>query len=349
MTKTSRHKLLIASYLEQEQVERLRQVDPRLDVVYQPELLRPPRYAADHKGGELTRSEEQESHWQSLLAEAEILFDFDQTHLEDLPELTPKLEWIQATSAGIGQFVRRMGYATRMPRTIYTTASGVHAVPLAEFCIMAMLMFTKHVPGMMRMQEQRQWRRYAGTDLRDRTLVILGMGRVGKEIARIAQAFHMNVLGIKRDLDGIEAQSLHLDELHPSSELPGLLTRAEFLILCLPHTDETEGMINAEQLSLLPAGAVLVNVSRGAVVDEPALIAALQSGDLGAAALDVYAEEPLPRSSPLWAMANVLVSPHSGSTSDRENQRITDLFCENLRRYLDGRELLNLLDLDKLY
>jgi glyoxylate/hydroxypyruvate reductase len=341
--------LLIASYLEPEHVERIRQVDDRLNVIYEPDLLRPPRYPADHTGAPIDRSPEQEARWKQLLSEADILFDFDQTHREDLPSLAPRVRWIQGTSAGIGQFVHQMAYDTRMPDTIFTTASGVHIRPLAEFCIMAMLMFNKGLLRMLRDQERKHWERYAGTDLAGRALLIIGMGKIGTEVARLARAFGMKVLGTKRRAKGIDPAILYLDELHPSGALHELLPRAEYLVLITPHTPETEGMIGARELGLLPQGSIFINIGRGAVVDEPALIEALRSGHLGGAALDVFAKEPLPQDSPLWEMPNVLVSPHSGSTSDRENRRLTDLFCENLRRFLDDEPLLNVLDTEARY
>jgi phosphoglycerate dehydrogenase-like enzyme len=346
---TARHAVLIASYLEPEHVERIRQVDPRIDVVYEPELLRPPRYAADHTGSAVERTPKQEARWQELLGQADILFDFDQTHREDLPDLAPQLKWVQSTSAGIGQFVHRMNYARRLPDTVFTTASGVHAQPLAEFCIMTMLAFTKGLPRMMRDQARKHWERYAGTDLCGRTLGIVGVGKIGTEVARLARPFGMTVLGVKRQAGGVEPASLHLDELHPIEMLHAVLPRAEYLVLVTPHTGETEQLIGARELALLPQGAILINIARGAVVDEPALVQALQSGHVGGAALDVFAEEPLPEDSPLWDMDNVLVSPHSGSTSDRENGKLTDLFCENLTRFLAGEPLRNVLDTEKLY
>ncbi|MFQ5704222.1 MAG: D-2-hydroxyacid dehydrogenase [Gemmatimonadales bacterium] len=343
------YNVLISSYIEPEHVDRIRAVDNRLNVLYEPELLPPPRYAADHTGKSVDRSADQDARWRKLLGEAEILFDFDHTHREDLPELAPNVRWIQATSAGIGQFVNRMNYDTRMPNTIFTTARGVHAKPLAEFCLMAMLAFNKGLVRMMRDQARKHWERYAGTDLVGRTVVIIGVGVVGREVARLAQAAGMSVVGIKRDVKGIDLPSIHVDELHPREDLHAVLERAEHLVLIAPHTPETERMIGPEELGLLPRGAILINIGRGALVDESALIQALNSGHLGGAALDVFAEEPLPPDSPLWEMQNVLVSPHSASTSDRENARLTDLFCDNLRRFLAGEPLRNVLDTKKFY
>lgn len=341
--------VLIASYLEAEHVERIRQVDERLDVLYAPELLRPPRYPADHVGQPMQRRAEDEAAWRKLLAKADILFDFDHTHLEDLPDLAPNVRWIQATSAGIGQLVRRTGYAERMPGIIFTTASGVHAQPLAEFCLLAMLFFSRNFLSIQAQQARKHWERLAGTDLAGRTLGIVGVGKVGQEVARVAQPLGLHVIGSKRHTAGINPADLYLDELVAPAHLDALYQRSEFLVLCTPHTDETEQMIGARELALLPQGAVLINIARGAVIDEPALINALRSGRMGGAALDVFAQEPLPVDSPLWEMPNVLVSPHSASTSDRENQRLTDIFCANLRCFLDSKPLHNVLDVDKLY
>ena len=349
MSDLSRPTVLIASYLEPEHVERIRGVDPRLDVVYEPGLLRRPRYAADHTGAPVARSPEDEARWRSLLGRADVLFDFDYTNDAELPELCPRVRWIQATSAGIGPFVKRRGYDKRMPRTVFTTASGVHARPLAEFCALAMLAFSRGLFTMLEAQRRQHWERFAGTDLLGKAVVIYGHGSIGEEVARASRALGMRTIGVKRSVQGQDPEALQVDELHPASGLRALLPRADFLVLAAPHTPETEGAIGRTELALLPAGAVLVNVGRGALVDEGALVEALRSGHLGGAALDVFQEEPLPKESPLWTMPNVLVSPHSASTSDRENARLTDLFCRNLRRFLAGEPLENVLDPDRLY
>jgi phosphoglycerate dehydrogenase-like enzyme len=336
--------ILIASYLEPDFVEQIRQADDGIDVMYAPELLWPPQYPADHRGREFTRTPEQETRWRGLLAHADVMFDFDRTNARELPGLAPNVEWIQATSAGIGEFIRRMGYDTSMPRTMFTTASGVHAQPLAEFCFMAMFAFHKRLLQTMRDQRDKHWERFAGADLRGQTLVIVGVGRVGKEIARLGKALGMRVIGVKRSARGVDPATLHLDVLYGPEGLQQALAEAQNLVLIAPHTAETERMIGASQLALLPAGAVFINIGRGALVDEVALIAALRAGRLLGAALDVFQQEPLPPESPLWEMDNVIVSPHSASTSVRENARITDLFCQNLRLFLDGRPLMNRYD-----
>jgi phosphoglycerate dehydrogenase-like enzyme len=251
---------------------------------------------------------------------------------------------VQSTSAGIGQMVKEHGYDTRMPHTVFTTASGVHKRPLAEFVVMAMLMHYKGALRMIDAQRRKHWERYAGTDLEGRTLALVGLGRVGAEIARVCRALGMTVIGTD-----VKPAAEVVDRYYQPNQLHAMLPQADVLVLMVPHTPHTEKMIGAKELALLTRGAFFINTARGAVVDESALIAALRSGHLAGAALDVFAEEPLPPSNPLWEMPNVLVSPHSASTSDRENVRITALFCDNLRRFLNGEPLRNVLNADLLY
>ncbi len=337
------YKVLIASYLEPEHVERIRKVNRRLDIIFEPDLLAAPKYAADHYSIP-ERTPEQEARWHALLGMADVLFDFDYSHRQDLPDLAPQLRWIQASSAGIGQFVKRYNYDTRLPNTVITTSSGIHARPLAEFCIMAMLMHYKQALPMIRNQQRHRWERFAGTDLEGQTLAIVGLGHIGTEVAKMACSLGMRVIGTNAD-----PPPDCVDQFFPPERLHDMLPLADSLVLCLPHTPRTEKMIGKTELDLLKPGAYLINIARGAVIDEPALLEALRAGRLGGAALDVFDEEPLPESSPFWEMENVLVNPHSASTSDRENERLTDLFCENLDRFLEGKSLRNVLIPERYY
>jgi glyoxylate/hydroxypyruvate reductase A len=341
--KGEKYRVLIASYLEPELVERIRQVDQRLEVIYEPALLAVPQYPADHYSLP-DRTPEQEARWRLLLGQADILFDFDYSHRQDLPELAPQLRWIQASSAGIGQYVKRYSYDARLPNTVITTSSGIHARPLAEFCIMAMLMHFKNALPMIRNQQRHRWERFAGTDLEDRTLAIVGLGHIGAEVAKMACSLGMRVIGTNA-----EPPPDCIQQFFPPEQLHDMLPLADVLVLCVPHTPRTEKMIGKAELGLLRPGAYLINIARGAVVDEPALLEALRTGRLGGAALDVFNEEPLPESSPFWDMENVLVNPHSASTSDRENTRLTDLFCDNLRCFLSGEPLRNVLIPERYY
>jgi len=350
-----RHPVLIASYLEPEYVERVARVEGAL-VIYEPGLLPKPRYTSDHHGAPMRRTVEDEQRWRDCLARAEVMFDFDYTNLDRLRELAPKVRWIQATSAGIGQLLLRTGLIDA-PIT-FTTARGIHAVPLAEFALMAMLWFAKGGPRIVRDQAAHRWERTCARELRGATVGIVGLGGVGSEVGRSCRALGLRVIATRRTGPGAggggagtdaAGRGPAADVVLPPSGLPALLREADVLVLSCPHTPETEGLIGAKELSTMKPGALLINIARGAVVDEPAMIDALRSGRLGAAALDVAAEEPLPTGSPLWDLPNVLVSPHSASTVVTENARLTDLFCENLRRYIRGDPLRNVFDRTRLY
>ncbi|MBI1257003.1 MAG: D-2-hydroxyacid dehydrogenase [Chloroflexi bacterium] len=337
--------ILIASYLEPEWVEQIRREAPEVEVVYRPDLLGKPRYIADHNGP-VQRTPEQDAEWRVLLAQADVLFDFDHTHLDDLPELAPKVQWIQSTSSGIGQFVKRMGYAEKT-NWILTTASGVHARPLAEFVLMSMLWFAKDFEYLQREKTAHHWARYCAAELAGKTVAIIGLGKIGREIARLAKPFEMRVIGNRRS--GTETAVAYVDQLYAPNELTPLLTQANYLVLSVPHTPQTEGLIGAKEIAQLSQGTVVINIARGQVMDYRALTEALSSGHLRGAALDVFATEPLPPDDPLWDMPNVIISPHSASTADNENAKITRLFCDNLKRFIAGTPLLNVLDVEKYY
>jgi len=335
--------VLIASPLEVEHVDRVRAVDPRIDVLHDPDLLPRPRYRSDHTGGPTTmRTPEQEARFLEMLQRAHVLFDFPSGHVRDLTAVAPRLRWLQATSAGIGPFVQRVGL-DRSDIT-FTTASGVHARPLADFCLMAMLMFAKNYVWMERDKKAKRWERYCGEELTGKTLAIVGVGRVGQEVARHGKRMDMRVTGMRRS----DAPMPDVDKLFARAELH-TMREADFLVLAAPHTPETEGIIGEAELAVMKPTAVLINIGRGALIDEDALIRALQHKRLAGAALDVFRDEPPPPDSPLWNMPNVIVSPHSASTVTQENARITDIFVDNLRRYLRGEPLRNVLDKTKLY
>ncbi|HRP47630.1 MAG TPA: D-2-hydroxyacid dehydrogenase [Trueperaceae bacterium] len=340
-------KVLICSYLEPELIARISAVDERLDVQYYPELLPRPRYPADHVGAPLQRSAADQERWEALLRQADVLFDFDYTAIGQLPERAPSARWLQATSAGIGQLVKR----ERLDRmnAVFTTASGVHARPLAEFVMMILLEQTKRAALARQQQQERLWKRFATGELAGKTLAIVGYGNIGKEVARLARPFGMRITGSKRRTEGFSASELGLDTLYSSQQLHEMLGEADFVCLITPHTPDTEGLMNDAAFAATKRGSTLINIARGVVVDEPALVRALDSGQLAHAALDVASTEPLPAESPLWAHPNITIYPHSASTGEHENERIVNLFCENLRRHLANEPLLNQLDVERMY
>ena len=341
---SSDRRVLIASYLERECVEQIGLIDG-IRVTYDPALLPPPTYPCDHHFGSIQRTPDEEERWRGYLREAEVMFDFDYTNLNHLADLIPNVRWIQATSAGIGPMLVRTG----LIRTsiTFTTASGVHGVPLAEFVVMALLWFAKGGPQMVRDQAARRWQRTCARELRGSTVGIVGFGGVGREVARTCHAMGLRVIAARRTM--ADGRDDAVDALWPMSQLTTLLKEAHALVLACPLTPETERLIGRAELAMMKPGALLINIARGAVVDESALIDALQSGHLGGAALDVAAKEPLPQDNPLWGLPNVLISPHSASTVTLENARLTELFCENLRRYLRGEPLRNTFDRSRLY
>ena len=340
-------RVVVTSPLEPENVAAIAAVDDRLDVVYERDLVPEPEYPAAHPLPAIS-DERSRARWIELLESAEVLFDFGPEELLERLPGWPRLRWIQATSAGVGQLARRAGLtATR--RVVVTTASGVHARPMAEFAVMALLMFGKDVLRYQADQRDHRWRRHAGEEIAGKVVAVVGAGRIGREAARLLRCFDARVVGVVRAPAGRTPADVDADEIATLAELDAILPRLDAIVLAAPHTPETEELLDARRLALLPARAVVVNIARGEVVDEPALADALANGRLRGAALDVFSTEPLPESSPFWDLPNVLVSPHSASTVPQENARIVEIFCENLRAYLDGEPLRNVLDPDLLY
>lgn len=343
---TGRVKLLIGSPLDAALVGRIRAVDPRLDVTFRPDLLGTPRYYADHHPP-ANRDAAREAEFRALLAEAEILFDFDTATAPELATIAPKLRWVQSTSAGVGQAIVR--YGLDRADIIVTTASGIHAVPLAEFVLMTMLLFTKRYGLLAERKAARRFERFATGQLPGKTLAIVGPGKIGREIARLARPFGVRITALGRTTRA--PAELGVDRVYTRPELHTMLGEADFVVLIAPHTPETENMIDAAAIAAMKPGAILINIARGQLLDEGALLAALRSGHLAGAALDVFREEPLPPTSPFWDEPNVIINAHSASTSDGEDDRIVDLFRDNLRHYLAGQpeRMRNILDKALLY
>ncbi len=337
--------VLIASYLEPELVERIRSVEGT-EVIYEPALLPRPRYACDHVGRPLVRSDEEERRWRGYLARAEVMFDFDHTNAASLRDLIPRARWIQGTSTGIGQLLVRTGLLDRP--MAFTTARGIHAKPLADFTLMAILWFAKDGFRLVRDQAAHRWVRYCGRDIRGATVGIVGFGSIGREVARVCRAVGMRVAATRRTAAAGETDP-DADALFPPRRLKEMLGGSDYVVLATPHTEETERLMGRREIAAIKPGAVVINVARGAVVDEESLVEALRGGALGGAALDVAAVEPLPADSPLWDLPNVLICPHSASTVETENALLVDLFCENLGRYMRGEPLLNRFDTGRMY
>lgn len=322
--------VVIATPVEAELVERLRAVDERLDVRFEHDVLPPPRYPSDHVGdASFTRSPEQEARFDTLTAQAEVLFGFpgeDPAQLASAVRRAPNLRFVQAMYAGAGQQLAAARLTQEeLDRIAFASSSGVHVTPLAEWALFGILAFTKGLPRLLADKRARRWDHYPVGELPGTALLVVGQGAIGSEVARLGEAFGMNVIGIRRG----------------HGDLDELLPQADAIVVTLPLTDETRGLIGADRFARMRDGAIFVNVGRGGVVDEAALVNALRSGKLRGAALDVFATEPLPVESPLWELENVILSPHTAALSLKENERIVELFAENLRRYLAGEEIVN--------
>ncbi|MCA9880507.1 MAG: D-2-hydroxyacid dehydrogenase [Thermomicrobiales bacterium] len=328
--------VMITSPLEPEYAAQIASAFPdEVELIYRPDLMPSTRYRGDHGDPDWRLSGEAQREWHTLLRRADVLFDFPHNEERPFVELCPRVRWIQTSSAGVGPTVRELGLQDA--EVLVTTASGIHAQPLAEFAFAAILYHSKELGRLQNEQLERSWRRFSGQELAGTTLAIIGPGRIGQEVARIGRAFRMRVVALGRNSDPARAAALGVDQLYAREQLPTMLAEADYLVLCAPHTPETDTIMSAAAFAALKPGAGLVNIGRGALVDEDALLAALRDGRLAFAALDVFREEPLPPDSPFWSLPNVLINPHSASTVDSENAKLTSRFIDNLRAYLDGQ------------
>lgn len=339
--------VLVCSHLEAPFLDRIRAVDPSVRVTFRPDLIRRPRYVADHIGEPLTRNQEQADEWAELMRSADVLFDFDYADPESLLRWGDRVRWVQASSAGIGGFVEK--FELHRSPAVFTTAAGVHARPLAEFVLFGMLAFANNYPRARRQQREGRWDRFVGGEIEGATLAIVGLGSIGREVARLAKVAGMRVLGSKRGVEGLEPNALGVDALYPMLRLHDMLAEADYVCLVAPLTPETNGLMDRSAFAAMKDGSVLINVGRGPLVQEDALMWALEEGPIAGAVLDVTPVEPLPEAHPLWERDDVIIFPHSASTSVRENERLTDLFCENLGAFRAGEPLRNVYEHERRY
>ncbi len=264
----------------------------------------------------------------------------------DLAPLLPNLRWLALPSAG-ADHVLAQPWATGADAPIITTANGVHAAPISEHVFSAILLWSRHWPAMLRLQQERSWpdslaekAPYAGRELEGATLLVIGLGAIGRRIAQLGHAFGMRTLAIRRSV-APGATDPDADVIAPMDSLDTLLPEADYIVIATPSTAETRGLISAKRLARVKPTAMLINIARGEIIEEPALIAALTSGKLGAAALDVTAREPLPPDDPLWSTPNLFISPHLSGLTPRYSQRLTDILLDNIARYREGRPMRN--------
>ncbi len=342
--------------LREELVAPIREVSPRLNVIQlswaQRRVYRggrPVWYAyAEERGPEEETDEEAQANLARILAEAAVLFT-SPVIPADITADAPKLRWVQLTSAGMDRLLD-----SPLARSVtVTTASGIHAVPIGEYVMAVMLAFAKGLPGAMRAQAERTWRPYLAEELYGKTVGIAGLGAIGTYVAKLAKADGMRVLGIRRSAQrrsrGKDSGVEDVDELMPPSDLPYLLSESDYVVIAVPLTPESRGLIGERELRAMKPTARIINIARGAIIEEAGLVRALKEERIAGAALDVVEQEPLSSESELWAMENVILTPHISGGTPVYMERAVELFCDNLRRYLAGEPLRNVVDPERGY
>lgn len=339
-------RVLITFALEDELVEQVRSVGParvEVDMLGQEQrrLLRGFTYPSEREREAVAQG------LQGAFERAEVVFGFWGAELHQaftgagsLRDVAPHLRWIQLTSAGADRLLNS-GFVEQ--GITVTTVSGLHATPIGEYVIGAILMFAKGAPRTMRAQLKREWTRFAPTEVRGKTVGIIGFGHIGEEVGRLAKALGCRVLATRRSATEPSSHPC-ADEVLPPSAMPRVLAESDYVVLSMPLTPETRGLIGERELRMMKPSAVLVNIARGAVVAEADLVRALREGWIAGAALDVFEREPLPADSPLWDLENAIITPHISGGTEIYNQRAVEIFCDNLRRYLAGEPLRNVVD-----
>lgn len=348
---TPRLRVVAATPISDDLIARVIELEPRIDFVADQSLLPPMRHPGDHGGDPaFERTDEQQAAFDELIDSAEVLYgvpDESPAALARAVAANPGLRWVQTMPAGGGAQVKAAGLDDeQLERVAFSTSAGVHSDPLAEFSVFGLLAGAKTLPRLQGLQRERRWGgRWTMGLISEQTILIVGLGTIGRATAAKLSALGATVIGTSRHADAVE----HVDEIVAPSAIADVAGRIDGVVVTLPGTEATTGLVGADFFAALRPGATLVSVGRGTVIDEEALIAALDDGTVGFAALDVVAEEPLAQDSPLWNHANVLISPHTAALNAAEDRLIAELFARNATRLLDGEPLVNRVDTVEFY
>ncbi|MHC5797361.1 D-2-hydroxyacid dehydrogenase [Lacisediminihabitans sp. FW035] len=351
MTTDQRLRVVAATPISEELIAHVIAIEPRIDFIRRQDLLHPMRHPGDHSGDpSFQRSTEQQAEFDRLIDSAEVLYgvpDETPSALTRTVLANPGLRWVQTMPAGGGAQVRAAGLDDeQLERVVFTTTAGVHSGPLAEFATFGVLAGAKSLPRLLEQQSRREWPgRWTMGLVSQQTVLIVGLGAIGRATAVMLKALGAVVIGTSRHPDPVEG----VDELVNAEDLTEVVGRVDAIVVTLPGTAATEGLVGAEVFAAVTPGTTLVSVGRGTVIDEHALIDALEDGRIGFAALDVVASEPLSQDSPLWSSPRVLISPHTAALNVAEDRLIAELFAENARRFLDGESLINRVDTVEFY
>ncbi len=278
-------------------------------------------------------------------AEALLLGAVPASVLDHLVGRAPRLRWIHSASAGVDRIATPL---VRERGLTVTNARGVFSRPIAEYVVMMSLAVSRRLPQLLELQRERTWQPLRGRELSELTIGIVGYGSIGREVARLLEPFACRVLATRRRIE-LGTDGAANVELYGLEDLHEVLRASDIVVIAAPLTDETAGLIGAEQLGEMRETAWLINIARGRLFDESALRRALESGWIGGAVLDVFGEEPLSADSPLYDTPNLVITPHTSWASDQVVERSVDLFVENLRRDRAGEPLRNLVDLEAGY
>lgn len=317
-------------------------VAPSVDVIpcgyFEPSELRTARARGEITEAQLALVPVPTPEQRDAFARAEVLLTMDLPMAID--ELAPNLRWVQGIGAGIDMY-----NGARLPSgVVVTNAAGISAVPMAEFVIARVLSVWKRFPELAELQQRHEWKPAYGALFAGSTLGIVGFGAIGVAIAERARAFGARVVASRRRPELGDGGTGLVDEMLGPDQLHALLAQCDSVVVAAPATSETRDLFDAAAFAAMKPGAVFCNVGRGSLVDEDALLDTVRSGHLRAAILDVTRYEPLPPDNPLWDEPSVLLSPHSSATADRYPERLYELFADNLRRYLAGEPLRNVVD-----
>ncbi|RNE67458.1 D-2-hydroxyacid dehydrogenase [Cryobacterium tepidiphilum] len=329
----------------------IEQREPRVQLVCVPSLLPAMRWPADFSGDPaFQRTPEEQLRFEDLLDSADALYgipDVSPDALRRVVRNNPRLRWVHTMAAGGGSQVKQADLSPgELERVTFTTSAGIHGEPLAEFAVFGLLAGAKSLPRLLRQQRDHEWSgRWTMGQVAEQTVLVLGLGGIGRVVAAKLSALGATVIGVSRRTVTVEG----VDQVIHPDELVAAAARIDAVVNTLPGTIATEHMLGDGFFAAVQGGVTVVNVGRGTVIDERALVTALDAGRVGFAALDVFESEPLPDDSPLWDRPDVLVSPHTAALSAAEDRRIAELFASNATRFLDGRPLLNRVDTVEFY
>jgi phosphoglycerate dehydrogenase-like enzyme len=253
-----------------------------------------------------------------------------------------RLKWIQWGYTGLD---RLRPFESLWKQLLITNSKGIMAETIADYVILVIQLLHRQFLRVMKNQMNKVWERWPFDNPRGKTLGIVGLGSIGREVARKAKFFRMKVIGLVKRPISLD----NVDSIFVQTELRGFLGKSDIVVLCAPLTPETKGLVGEETLRWMKPKSYLVNVARGKIVDEEALVKAIKSGHLAGAALDAFAQEPLSPESELWSLDNVIITPHLAGLFRDYPERVLDLFCENLERFLEGKDLINVLETGRGY